>query len=104
MRSTFHFIFANHNIIKIIPNGDFYKKNKAVEIVEANVAKGSMRRKMLRLIELIPKKKSLHLAQKALNGRDVESVMTEFYKLRLSPVTISKRQEIKYLKNLYDYL
>ena len=62
-----------------------------------------MRRKMLRLLALIPDKKSLYLAQKALNCRDVEKVMIAFTKINLSPVTISKRHEVKHLNNLYSY-
>lgn len=63
-----------------------------------------MRRKMLRLLTLIPEKKSLHLAQKAMNCRDVEKVMETFAKINLSPVTLSKRHDVKCLENLYSYI
>ena len=46
---------------------------------------------MLKLIDLIPEKKSLLLAQKALNSRKVYDVMEGFAKIGVSPVTISKR-------------
>ena len=59
---------------------------------------------MLRLVELIPEKKSLYLAQKAMECRNMEKVMEAFAKINLSSVTISKRQEVKYLKNIYEYL
>ncbi len=62
-----------------------------------------MRRRMLRLLTLIPEKKSLHLAQKAMNCRDTEKVMMAFTKINLSPVTISKRHEVKHLENVYSY-
>lgn len=58
---------------------------------------------MLRLVELIPEKKSLYLAQKAMNCRGIEKVMEEFAKINVSPVTISKRHEVKYLRSLYSY-
>lgn len=58
---------------------------------------------MLRLLALVPEKKSLHLAQKAMNCRDVEKVMETYTKVNLSPVTISKRHEVKHLDNLYSY-
>jgi len=58
---------------------------------------------MLRLLSLIPEKKSLHLAQKAMNCRDVDKVMETFTKISLSPITISKRHEVKHLNNLYSY-
>ena len=89
---------------QIIPFGDFYKKDKAVEIIRKEVADSIMRRKMLRLLVLIPEKKSLHLAQKAMNCRNLEKIMDSFAKINLSPVTISKRQDVKYMENLYVYL
>lgn len=88
----------------IIPYGDYYKKNKAVEIVREKVGDSVLRRRMLRLLALIPEKKSLYLAQKAMNCRNVETVMEGFAKINLSPVTISKRHDVKHLINLYDYV
>jgi len=96
-------IFAN-TVIKVIPYGDIYKKNKAVKIVESNLKNTAIRRKMLRLLELIPKKKSIYLAQKELGSRYIDEVMAEFYDLKLSPVTLSKRQKLEFLENLYNYL
>ena len=84
----------------IIPCGNFYKKSRACEIVRQTVKKEKLRRKMLRLISLIPEKKSILLAQKALNCRDVDEVMREFKRINLSPVTISKRSSVKMLKGL----
>lgn len=89
---------------RVVPFGDFHKKDAAMEIVRREVSDNIMRRKMMRLLALIPEKKSLHLAQKAMNCRDVEQVMDTFAKINLSPVTISKRHEIKHLKCLYDYI
>ena len=59
---------------------------------------------MLRLVELIPEKKSLYLTHKALNCRNMEKVVEAFAKINLSPVTISKRQDVKWLKNIYEGL
>ena len=42
---------------RIIPFGDFYKKNKAVDITQSEIEDSVLRRKMLRLIALIPEKK-----------------------------------------------
>lgn len=56
---------------------------------------------MLRLVELIPEKKSLYLAQKSMNCRNMEKVMEAFARIHLSPVTIVKRQNIGYLTELY---
>jgi sulfur transfer complex TusBCD TusB component (DsrH family) len=89
--------------LHIVPFGDFHKKDKADEIIKKEVKDVRMKRRMLRLITLIPEKKSLILAQKALNYRNIDRVMDQFGKIGLSPVTISKRQEIKHLKNLYSY-
>ena len=89
---------------QVIPFGNYYKKNKAVEIIRKEIADSMMRKKMLRLLALIPEKKSLHLAQKSLNCRNIEKVMAAFAKISLSPVTISKRQDVKYLENIYEYI
>lgn len=89
---------------RIIPFGDFYKKNRAIEIIRREIGDSTLRRKMLRLVSLIPEKKSLYLAQKAMNCRNIEKVMKEFAKINVSPVTISKRQKMKYLKNIYEHL
>lgn len=89
---------------RIIPYGDFHKKNKAVEIIRSEVPDSTLRRKMLQLVALIPEKKSLYFAQKAMDYRNMEKVMGAFAKINVSPVTISKRQEEKYLKNIYEYL
>lgn len=87
---------------RIIPYGDFYKKGKAEEIIWAEIKDARLRRRMLRLVALIPEKKSLYLAQKAMDCRNMEKVVEAFAKINLSPVTISKRQDVKYLKNVYD--
>lgn len=89
---------------RIIPYGDSYKKNKAVEIIRSEIEDSILRRKMLRLVALIPEKKSLYLAQKAMNCRNIEKLMDEFAKINVSPVTISKRQKVKYLNNIYEYM
>ena len=92
-------VFAN-----IIPFGDYYKKGEAVELIRSEVKDCTLRRKMLQLVALIPEKKSLYLAQKAMNCRDIEKVMEEFAKIKLSPVTVSKRHDVQHLTNLYSYL
>lgn len=89
---------------RIVPFGDFHKKDAAVEIVRREVKDSIMRRRMLRLLALIPEKKSLHLAQKAMNCREVEKVMDAFTKINLSPVTISKRHDVKCLDNIYSFI
>ena len=78
---------------RIVPFGAFYTMTAAVEIVRSEVKDSTMRRKMLRLLTLIPEKRSLHLAQKAANCRDIDKVMEAFARIDLSPVTIAKRHE-----------
>lgn len=87
----------------IIPFGDYYKKAGAEELIYKNVTDSVLRRQMLRLLALIPEKKSLYLAQKAMKCRNIERVMGEFAKINVSPVTISKRHDVKCLKNLYSF-
>lgn len=88
----------------IVPHGDYYKKKETVQLIEDNISQKKHREKMLRLMELIPKKKSLYLAQKEMNDRNIERIMAMFAELNVSPVTISKRHNIIFLKNLYSYL
>ena len=89
---------------KVIPYGDFYKKGTAVDLLFQSIKDTKLRRKMLRLVALIPEKKSLHLAQKEMNCRTMDEVMMAFAKMNLSPITISKRHDVKHLKNVYTYL
>ena len=90
--------------VRIIPFVDFYKKGKAEEIIWREIKDARLRRRMLRLVELIPEKKSLYLAQKAMECRNMEKVVEAFAKINLSPVTIGKMHGVKYLKNVYDYI
>lgn len=89
--------------IRVVPYGDLYKKNKAEEIIRSEVEDSRLRRRMLRMLTLIPEKKSLYLAQKTMNCRNIDKVMDGFTRINLSPLTISKRQDMKYLKNIYVY-
>ena len=88
----------------IIPFGSFYKKDRATEIIYREVEDHVLRRKMLRLLELIPEKKSLYLAQKTMDCRNMDKIMNAFEEINVSPITISKRHDTKYLKCLYEYL
>nr|WP_139164427.1 hypothetical protein [Dendrosporobacter quercicolus]NSL46848.1 hypothetical protein [Dendrosporobacter quercicolus DSM 1736]SDL66426.1 hypothetical protein SAMN04488502_101494 [Dendrosporobacter quercicolus] len=90
--------------VRVVPFGDFYKKDTATKIIQKEVQDMTLRRRMLRLMALIPKKKSLYLAQKEMNDRNIEKIIAMFTKINVSPVTISKRHEAKYLKNLYSFL
>lgn len=89
---------------RIVPFGDFHKKEAAIEIIQKEVKDTILRRRMLHLVALIPEKKSLLLAQKALNYRRIDDVMEAFAKINVSLITISKRHDIKHLKCLYSYL
>lgn len=90
---------------QVVPFGSFYKKDKAMGIIQKEVGDSVLRRKMMRLVMLIPEKKSLYLAQKTMScSRDMDKIMDGFAKINLSPVTLSKRQDIKYLENIYALL
>jgi len=91
-------------LTRIVPFGDYYKKERAIKTIEATINDGRLRSKMLYLLELIPKKKSLYLALKEMSDRHIDEVFDAFVDLNISPVTISKRQNIKHLKSLYSYL
>lgn len=89
---------------QVIPYGDFYKKKDADDIVRKRVNDLPLRRKMLRLIGLIPEKKSLLLAQKAMSYREPNKLLIAFAGIGVSPVTISKRADAKYLPSLYSFI
>lgn len=88
---------------KIVPYGDSYKKGTAVELIRREICDPRLRRRMLRLLDLIPEKKSLLQAQKAMQCRRMDEVMDAFAKIGMSPVTISKRDAVQCNKNLYQY-
>lgn len=92
------------NFASIVPYGDFYRLKDAEAFVNSSNFHKPQKDKMLRLLRLIPEKKSLYLAMKELNTRNVNDVLSCFAKLKVSPVTISKRAKVSYLKNLYSYL
>ena len=88
----------------ILPFGDSYKQNKTIELIREKVDDVRLRRKMIRLVELVPEKKSLLLAQKALDCRNLDEVMEMFADIEVSPVTISKRSDEKMLDNLIKFI
>ena len=88
----------------IVPRGDYYKKKDAMKIIEDKIPKKSHREKMLRLLELIPAKKSLYFAVKEMGDRNIYKVAKAFEDINVSPVTISKRHDIKKLDSLYNYM
>ena len=90
--------------MRIVPFGDFLKKDKATEIIRAKVSDDRLRRRMLRLLDLIPEKRSLLPALKALNHRNVEEIIRAFNDIELSPVCISKRSKVKKLDNIYKFM
>jgi hypothetical protein len=89
---------------RIVPFGDFHKKDQAVEIIRREVTDKKMTFRMLRLVSLVPEKKSLLLAQKALSYRKIDNLMAEFREIELSPVALSKRHDVQKLDNLYKYM
>lgn len=89
---------------RIIPDGMFCKKQDAIDRICRDVKDIRLRRRMIRLVVLVPEKRSLLLAQKALNYRHVDVVMDAFRKIGLSPITIGKRQDEKHLLSLYSYM
>jgi len=97
---------------KIIPHGDYYDKKKSLALIENNIVEKIPNKrerdttlgKMKSLLMLIPKKKSLHLAQQDLAYRDMNRIMTAFAELNVSPVTIPKSMKLKKLASLYSYL
>jgi len=83
---------------RVVPRGDYYTKKQAVTLIEDGIAaivpnkreRNNTLERMKALLELIPTKKSLHLAQKELNYRHISRLMEAFAELNVSPVTIPK--------------
>lgn len=88
---------------RIIPYGDYYKKDAAEKIIYQKVSNINLRRRMLQFIELISVKKSIYLALKSMSCQNRSNIMDSFKAIHLSPVVISKRHDIKHLKNLYEH-
>lgn len=90
--------------VAIVPYGDFYKLKDAEQLISTSNLKAKRKDKMLKVLRLVPKKKSLYFAFKESQIRDKNEVLSWFAQLNVSPITISKREGPKHLKNLYDYL
>lgn len=91
-------------LVQILPYGNFFSLKDAQHLVKNSHFKQKRKEKMLKLLELIPKKKSLYHALKELNLRNSNDILLWFAELNVSPITISKRQKGDFFKNLYDYL
>jgi hypothetical protein len=97
---------------RIVPRGDFYAKKQAAKLVEDGIAaiipdkraREPMLEKMLKLLDLVPKKKSLLLALDELGYRDTFRLMATFAELGVSPVTLSKNMKLKHMESLYSFL
>jgi hypothetical protein len=89
--------------VRIVPFGDYYKLKEAEKLIETNIRKKVHKAKMLRLLRLIPEKKSLLEAQKEMSDRNMDKLMLWFAEAGINPITISKRHDMKFLQNLYDF-
>lgn len=96
-------IFMSY-LVGILPDGGFYKLKEAEHLLRASTVKERRKEKMLQLLRLIPEKKSLYLAFRALNIKDKSKVLLWFSELQVSPLTIGKREKVNYLPSLYRCL
>lgn len=69
---------SSYTFARVVPFGDFHKKDSAMEIIRRETSDNIIRRRMLQLLVLLPEKKSLYLAQKAMDCRNDEKVMEAF--------------------------
>lgn len=88
---------------QIVPFGDFYRLKETEQRILDSDLKPKKKEKMLCLIRLIAKRKSLYQALKEVNVRKSEEILLWFAKINVSPITISAREEIDFLENLYSY-
>lgn len=90
--------------VAIVPFGDYYRLKAAERRISESDLKPKKKETMLNLLRLVPEKKSLYLAFKESKIRHKDEVLLWFAELNVSPITISKREDLKYLKNLYEYI
>jgi len=89
----------------VIPCGDHYKLKHARELVIDGVTDKTLRNKMIRILELVARKKSsLWSAQKAVNVRNIIDIMDKFAEIGLSPISLGKRYKGKRIESLYNYM
>lgn len=96
---------------QVVPRGAYYNKKQATALIADNITaivpnsreRENTLERMKALLELIPVKKSLRLAQKSLGYRDIDRIMTAFAECNVSPVTIPKSMKLKYLDSLYTF-
>jgi len=91
-------------LMSIVPPGDYYKRSDAIDLIYKKIPDMSMKRKMLRFMELITEKKSLFLAEQGVDYRKMGRILGAFDEISVSPITLSKRHKIKFLPSLYEYL
>lgn len=91
-------------LAKILPYGNFYHLKDAEDIIYASDFNQKRKEKMIQILRLTPKKKSLYQAMKELKIRDSNEVLLWFAELNVSPITISRREKADFFKNLYEFL
>ena len=87
----------------IVPCGDHYKLKEARNIIMANVDDKTLRKNMLKLLELVKKRRSFMSVQKEF-GRDFNETMSALEAISLSPITLGKRYKGKKIESLYKHM
>ena len=85
----------------IVPPGDYYKKKRTVEIINREINDIRLCRKMIKFVSLVAEKKSLLLAQKAMNTRSLGRILKAFEMIGVSPITIGKRGKGQHYQNIH---
>ena len=88
----------------IVPCGVHYQFKVAKEKILNSDLSSKKKEKMTKLIDLIPKKKSLYSSFKEFDYRDKEKMLNWFAKIDVSPLILSKRAPHKPLDNIYSCL
>lgn len=93
----------------LLPDGDYYKLNNAIDIVHDRIKSYRLRDCMELILRLTADKHGLKSARKAMRkagvaGNLISDAIAAFNDIGVNPVTLKKNAKVKFLPSLYKYL
>lgn len=94
---------------KLLPGGDYYKLDKAIDIVYELEKDTRLRRTMEQFLRLTAEKHGLKSARAAMKSvgitdRYITRLLKSFEEIEVNPVALKKNSKQKFLPSLYRYL
>lgn len=109
-----HLIENSKDIIKtvlpkLLPGGDYYKLDKAIDAVYELEKDSRLRRTMEQFLRLTAEKHGLKSARAAMKSvgitdRYITKVLKAFEEIEVNPVALKKNSKQKFLPSLYRYI